>query len=104
MRPLCSTVPVILPPGHHISVAGAPVVSTTPLQTHMSDRTSTLVRRIVRTVASLRATVMLGAFLASGALPSLVNAYSTIGADVAVMMSTPMVAREALALSTIDFC
>src|SRR5262245_5577706 len=102
MRPWCSTVPVILPPGHHMSVAGAPVVSTTPLQTHMSDRTSTLVRRIVSAVASLKVTVMLGVFFGSGAPTPLVNAYSTIGAAVAVMMSTPMVAREALAFSTID--
>src|SRR6516225_3877262 len=104
MRPWCSTVPVILPPGHHMSVAGAPVVSTTPLHTHMSERTSTLVRRIVRTVASLKATEMLGALVGSSAPVSLVNAYSTTGAAGAVRMSTPMVAGEARALSTIDFC
>ena len=105
MRPSCWTVPAILPPGHHMMVAGAPVASTTPRQTHMSDLMSTLVRRMVRTVSSLSATVMLAASLAG---PWALHPWSgrtrpSAGRGAAIM-PTPMVAREALARSIIDFC
>ena len=63
MRPSCCTVPAILPPGHHMMVAGAPVPSTVPRQMHMSDFMSTLVRMIVSSVFSLSLTVILAASL-----------------------------------------
>src|SRR5215813_11675656 len=83
-------------------VAGAPVSSSTPRQTHMSERTSTLVRRMERDVSSLRATVIRAAsFAAPAALASLLKAYSTIGGRGEAIMPTPMVAGDALALSSI---
>src|SRR5262245_2284072 len=88
-----------------MNVAGAPVVSTTPLQVHMSAFVSTLSRRIVSVVSSGSATVMLVACLAEGGVcESLVSAYSTMGGGGAVMRATAVVAAEDFARSTIVFC
>src|SRR5262245_17240908 len=88
-----------------MSIAGAPVSSTTPLQVHMSDFVSTLSRRIVSTASSRRATAMLAASLAVlGVLEFLVSAYSTIGGGGAAIRPTAVVAAEAFARSTIIFC
>ena len=104
MRPSCCTVPAILPPGHHMMVAGASVPSTVPRQMHMSFLMSTLVRTIVSTVLSLSFTVILAASLEVAGPPmlgpaSLVSAYSTIGAIGVAIMPTPIVDLEALAIS-----
>src|SRR5262245_30733435 len=86
-----------------MTIAGAPVVSTTPLQMHMSDFVSTLSRRIVSVVSSLRATVMLAASLL-GVPASLISAYSTMGGEGAAIRPTAVVAADAFARSTIVFC
>ena len=109
MRPSCWSVPAILPPGHHMIVAGASVPSTEPRQMHMSDLISTLVRTIVSSVLSLSLMVILAASLDVAGPPmlgpaSLVSAYSTIGAIGAAIMPTPMVDLEDLALSIMVFC
>src|SRR5581483_69296 len=109
MRPSCCSVPAILPPGHHMIVAGASVPSTVPRQMHMVGLMSTLVRTTVSSVLLLSLIVTLAASLEVGGLPmlgpaSLVRAYSTIGAIGAAIMPTPMVDAEALALSIMAFC
>src|SRR6185436_7790374 len=103
MRPWCCTVPVILPPGHHMMVAGASVPSTTPRQMHMSDLMSTLVRTIVISVWLLSLTLIRAASFEVAGPPilgpaSLVSANSTIGAIGEAIMPTPMVAGDALAI------
>src|SRR5262245_11052726 len=88
-----------------MSMAGAPVVSTTPRQMHMSDFVSTLSRRSVSSVSSLSATVMLAASLAAlGVLASLIRAYSTMGGAGAAIRPTAVVATDVFARSTIIFC
>src|SRR5262245_24178374 len=88
-----------------MNVAGAPVVSTTPLQVHMSAFVSTLTRRIVSIVSSGSATVMLAASLAEvDVCESLVSAYSTMGGGGAAIRATAVVAAEDFARSTIVFC
>src|SRR5262249_21183248 len=105
MRPSCCKVPAILPPGHHMIVAGASVPSTVPRQTHMVGLMSTLARVMVSTLSALSLTMILAAsWAAAGVLASLVSAYSTVGARGAIIIPTPMLARDALARSTIDFC
>src|SRR6476620_7641103 len=109
MRPWCWTVPAILPPGHHMMVAGASVPSTAPRQMHMSLRMSTLVRTIVSTVLSLSFTEILAASLEVAGPPmlgpaSLVSANSTIGAVGDAIMPTPMVDLEVLAISIMWLC
>src|SRR5215510_14055124 len=109
MRPSWWTVPVILPPGHHMMVAGASVPSTVPRQMHMSLRMSTLLRRTVSTVLSLSLIVILAGSLEVGGAPmlgpaSLVSAYSTTGAIGAAIIPTPIVDLAALALSIISVC
>ena len=46
----------------------------------------------------------LASWAAAGVSASLVRAYSTVGARGAIIMPTPMLAREALARSIMDFC
>ncbi len=109
MRPWCCTVPAILPPGHHMIVAGASVPSTTPRQMHMSLRMSTLVRTMVSVVASLSLTLTRAAPGDVAGPPmlgpaSLVSAYSTIGAIGVAIMPTPMVDLEAFAISIMPLC
>src|SRR5262245_10817577 len=86
-------------------VAGASVPSTVPRHTHMVGLISTLVRVMVSTLSALSLTMIFTASCAAaGSLASLVSAYSTVGAWGASIMPTPMLAREALARSIIDFC
>src|SRR6185295_6874656 len=105
MRPSCWTLPAIFPPGHHMMVAGASVPSTVPRQMHMLGLMSTLERVIVSTLSLLSLTIIFAASWAvAGVLASLVRAYSTVGARGVIIMPTPMLAREVLARSTMDFC
>src|SRR5215468_2010025 len=88
-----------------LHVAGASVPSTVPRQTHMLGLMSTLTRVIVNTLSALSLTMILAASCAAaGLLASLVSAYSTVGARGAIIIPTPMLAREDLARSTIDCC
>src|SRR5262245_59344157 len=86
-------------------VAGASVPSTVPRHTHMLGLMSTLVRVMLSSLASLSLTMILAASWAAACeLASLVRAYFTVGARGAIIMPTPMLAREALARSSMDFC
>src|SRR5262245_34303384 len=86
-------------------VAGASVPSTVPRHTHMVGLISTLERVMVSSLASLSLTMILAAsWAAAGVSASLVRAYSTVGARGAIIIPTPMLAREALARSIMDFC
>src|SRR5262249_35641490 len=101
------TEPVILPPGHHIIVAGRSVPSTLPCQMHISGLMSTLVRVMVRTVFSLSATVILAEPWGSVrpvAVAPLISAYSIMGANGAAIMPMPTVDLAALAISIMCFC
>src|SRR5262245_2661197 len=105
MRPSGWTGPAIFPPGHHMIAAGASVPSTVPRQLHMAGLMSTLERVMVSTFSLLSLTIIFAASCAAaGVLASLVRAYSTVGARGAIIMPTPMLAREDLARSTMDSC
>ena len=99
MRPSWWIAPTICAPGHHISVAGAPVPSTRPFHESMSAITVTCVREIVTVVSLPRLTL-----IDAGAPASLVSAYSTTAARGGRNVAMPVADGEAIARCTIALC
>ena len=99
MRPSWWITPTICAPGHHISVAGAPVPSTRPFQASMSAFTVTCVREIVTVVSLPRLTL-----IDAGAPASLVSAYSTTAARGGRNVAMSVAAGEDIARCTIALC
>ena len=99
MRPSWWIAPTICAPGHHISVAGAPVPSTRPFHESMSAITVTCVREIVTVVSLPRLTL-----IDAGAPASLVSAYSTTAARGGRNVAMAVADGEAIARCTIALC